>query len=193
MWEYIYKQIKDVADLNHKVIIITDGEDNGSPPPFNGLGGFNELMRRLRGRSIRISVLLVGDGLSKDIAAQLHDLSLAMGGVFHHSSTKDALALALQDFVAPLLLPEAQRDMLAVSLGRVRPAVGQLDDRAGGVGRTVVRSDSAGGPPGSGRIRPEFDKIWPTFGFGQDGPSVFGPPMGGGAIVTLERLLSNIA
>ncbi|CEM28358.1 unnamed protein product [Vitrella brassicaformis CCMP3155] len=113
LWEYIYTATKDYKDLQHEIIIITDGEDNHSPAPFSGLDGFNELMNRMKGK-IRISLLLIGNSLSTKSATVYRDLCLATGGVYHHQAdSSQNFSLVMQNFIAPLLLTEAERDIVA--------------------------------------------------------------------------------
>eukprot|EP00443_Scrippsiella_acuminata_P070968 CAMPEP_0115466320 /NCGR_PEP_ID=MMETSP0271-20121206/49856_1 /TAXON_ID=71861 /ORGANISM="Scrippsiella trochoidea, Strain CCMP3099" /LENGTH=412 /DNA_ID=CAMNT_0002893289 /DNA_START=1 /DNA_END=1239 /DNA_ORIENTATION=- len=113
LWEYIYDQTKDYAELNHEVIIITDGNDDGSNPPFKGLMGFQEIMRRMSGKQIRISLLLIGTSFPPNQVSVYRDLCMATGGMFHQNRDGDQNALVVQDFTAPLLLTEAERDALA--------------------------------------------------------------------------------
>mmetsp|Transcript_8851 Transcript_8851/g.20962 ORF Transcript_8851/g.20962 Transcript_8851/m.20962 type:complete len:288 (-) Transcript_8851:167-1030(-) len=113
LWEYVYQQVRDFAELNHEVILITDGDDNGSSGDFVGLNGFNEFMTRMSGKRMRISLFLIGNSLAAEHASAYRDLCLATGGVYSHSSDSGEYAMTLQEFVAPLLLTEAERDILA--------------------------------------------------------------------------------
>lgn len=114
LWQYVYEQVKDFAELRHEVIIITDGGDNASGSAFRGLAGFNELMQRMGGSKIRISLFLIGSSLSSHDAAKYRDLCLATGGVYHHSAGGPYNhSLAAREFVGPLLLTEAERDKIA--------------------------------------------------------------------------------
>lgn len=120
LWQYVYESIKDFGGCRHEAIIVTDGVDELSDGPFKGLQGFNELMKRMQGETIRISLMLIGNSLPQGDAQAYRDLCLATGGVFHHQperasdQTDEALhALAVQDFVCPLLLPDGERDDLA--------------------------------------------------------------------------------
>ncbi|CEM38746.1 unnamed protein product [Vitrella brassicaformis CCMP3155] len=113
LWEYVYKSTMDYKDQEHDLIIITDGEDNHSPAPFRGLTGFNELMTRMKG-NIRVSLLLIGSGLSGSQAKVYHHLCLATGGVYHHQPDNDNdFSLVMQQFVTPLLLTQAERETVA--------------------------------------------------------------------------------
>lgn len=114
LWQYVYDQVKDFAQLPHEVVIITDGVDNDSDSCFRGLMGFNEFMRRMDRSKIRISLFLIGSRLSSKDATTYRDLCLATGGLYHHS--KDGPfneALAVEEFIAPLLLTRAERDKMA--------------------------------------------------------------------------------
>lgn len=114
LWHYIYEQIKDFKDSKHEVVIITDGIDDRSPVPFKGLLGFNELLTRMHGGKVRISLYLIGNSLSAADAKRYRDLCLASGGFFHQSPDSALSgASALEDLIGPLLLPEGERDKLA--------------------------------------------------------------------------------
>eukprot|EP00411_Alexandrium_monilatum_P086964 CAMPEP_0175710626 /NCGR_PEP_ID=MMETSP0097-20121207/40178_1 /TAXON_ID=311494 /ORGANISM="Alexandrium monilatum, Strain CCMP3105" /LENGTH=454 /DNA_ID=CAMNT_0017018049 /DNA_START=11 /DNA_END=1374 /DNA_ORIENTATION=+ len=113
LWEYVFAQVKDLAELEHEVVIITDGEDNQSSAKFSGLEGFNQLMSRMGGKRLRISLFLIGNSMPSGHASSYRDLCLATGGIYHHSPDGGDHALAVEEFVAPLLLTEAERDLLA--------------------------------------------------------------------------------
>jgi len=116
LWEYVYEQVKDYSDAEHEVIIITDGFDNSSPAPFDGLEGFNTLMERMKGKRIRISLILIGNTLGQQDANAYRDLCLATGGIYCHAKdthcSDSSYALVVKDFVAPLLLPDGERHAL---------------------------------------------------------------------------------
>lgn len=129
LWEYANMEL-----LKHKnvpvqdIIIITDGGDNGSPKPFDGVQGFQALTqqwdpRNMRlqdagdgqkeGPTIRFTLFLVGDCSDRQLLASYHDLCMATGGQFHHESFGSDESLA-QRWIAPLLRPEAERRQLAL-------------------------------------------------------------------------------
>lgn len=113
LWEYVYKQSKDFLDLTHEIIIITDGMDTDSPSPFGGLMGFQELMKKVQNKKIRLSLLLIGNSMDAAESSVYRDLCMATGGVFHHFLHDGDYSLAVHNFVAPLLITEAERLILA--------------------------------------------------------------------------------
>jgi len=80
----IKEKTEAFTDKSHEIIIITDGIDNASQDPFCGICGFNELMKQMDGKRIRISLLLIGDDLLPEDATQYRDLCLATGGIYQH-------------------------------------------------------------------------------------------------------------
>lgn len=114
LWEYIYGQVEKYADFAHEVIIVTDGYDNGSTSGFEGLKGFNQLMGKIKGKKIRISLMLIGSDLSESSANSYRDLCMATGGTYFNCASEKTFDLAVEKFAAPLLWQEGERDRAAL-------------------------------------------------------------------------------
>lgn len=128
LWEYANTEV-----LKHKnvpvqeIIIITDGSDNASPAPFKGTQGFQALTRQWDPRekklqdvgehsedtTIRFNLFLLGDCVDKELLASYHDLCQATGGKFHHEGKGTDETLA-EHWIVPLLLPQGERDHMAM-------------------------------------------------------------------------------
>lgn len=113
LWEYIYQEASLLPQDNiQEIIIITDGIDNASSGEFQGLEGFQALTSSMS-KNCRISLLLLGKA-RKDVTNKYRDLCMATGGFFHNYAEHSECTEIVVKFVAPLMLPEGTRSLLAM-------------------------------------------------------------------------------
>eukprot|EP00483_Globobulimina_turgida_P004242 UN04251 len=88
MWKMILDDImehhaytNEGKNLRARITIITDGEDNGSPEPYNSLNGMNPMMIQFNKVNVKVEFNIIVFSDSKWDATRYRDLCTATGGV----------------------------------------------------------------------------------------------------------------
>ena len=89
LWEFLVDEARDFSnDEDWLIILISDGEDNESAAPYNGIEGMNPCINAIRKMGHKPDFHIIGLGLPTAVAASKRRAAGATGGVFFNITSQ---------------------------------------------------------------------------------------------------------
>ena len=122
LWEFLVNQGKELVRSAEKwmFVLISDGMDNESSPPYDGYEGFRPCVEALQKMNIDTEFHIIGLGLPGDACEVFRQVSGSTGGLFYNlgSGTSDEksvkevvenLIIAIDEAIDPALRARSRR------------------------------------------------------------------------------------